>query len=261
MDTSILKKAGLSENQAKAYLCLLEQGTQTPTQLGSHIGESRENTYAIASKLMALGLAARGDEKKITYKANHPSALETLSERRRKIVTRNELEVKQHISGFIDMFYALNEQPGVRTLQGQDGLMEVFNDIIRTAKDIHFIRADAKYPTLPREEFQKYRDKRNKIGLHTYALVPPSDREKSNESEGINEKYNIHPVFYPSNAYTLPVEIDVYGDKVAFLAFGETQMATIINSPPIANAMREMFQMLRVGYEDYSNTIKRGLQK
>ena len=44
--------------------------------------------------------------------------------------------------------------------------------------------------------------------------------------------------------YTSPMEIMVYGDKVAMIAFGETQMATIITSPIIAEAMRQILKIL-----------------
>ena len=53
-----------------------------------------------------------------------------------------------------------------------------------------------------------------------------------------------HRTPLPDNTYTAPVEIDVYGDKVALIAFGETQMATIITSPPIAESLRQVLRII-----------------
>ena len=52
----------------------------------------------------------------------------------------------------------------------------------------------------------------------------------------------------PQDAYTAKVEIDVYGNKVALIAFGETEMATIISSPAISDSMRQITKMLRDYY-------------
>ena len=43
-------------------------------------------------------------------------------------------------------------------------------------------------------------------------------------------------------SYTAPVEVNIYGDKVALLAYGEDIMGVIIQNPPIAEAMRQMMR-------------------
>jgi len=45
----------------------------------------------------------------------------------------------------------------------------------------------------------------------------------------------------PREAYQSPVEIDIYGDKVAFINYASGGTSTIITSPAIAGAMRELF--------------------
>ena len=55
----------------------------------------------------------------------------------------------------------------------------------------------------------------------------------------------------PEEDYTSPMEIMVYGDKVALIAFGETQMATIVASPIIAEAMRQILKIMTNFYKKY----------
>jgi sugar-specific transcriptional regulator TrmB len=112
-DTAILRKAGLTESQAKGYLALIEHGTLSPTELADKTGESRTNGYMICDKLEKLGLAAKKEGKKALYSPTHPSALEALAERRRKAVQRNEQEVKQNVGTLIDYFYRFNSTPGI----------------------------------------------------------------------------------------------------------------------------------------------------
>ena len=182
-----------------------------------------------------------------------------MAERRRKVVTRNEHDVKQGISPLIDMFYRLREEPGARTLQGMDGIKEVFQDIIRTSEDIYYLRAPAEFSTVPVEFFDEYKRQRLERNIHTYALSPMSESAKRGVVEGLDEATNVHRTFFPNEAYTQPVEIEAYGDKVAFIAYGETQMATIITSPPIPAALKEVFRMLMTSYEQYSDNIKQDL--
>lgn len=243
MELDILKKAGLTESQAKGYLALVENGDLTPGELAKITGETRTNAYAIVDKLISLGLVTKKDSSKAIYAANHPSAIETLAERRRKALVKNEQEVKQGLSPLIDLFYASHELPGARTLQGIDSIKEVYSDILRTKKDIYLLRSIADVPDLDLNYLNNYKIKRASLNIHTHALTPHTEIGHQNATNGDDEKMLFIRTFYPNQSYTAPVEIDVYGDKVAFIAFGETQMTTIITSPPIAEAMRQIIKL------------------
>lgn len=241
----IVKKAGLTDSQARGYLALIEHGTLTPAQLADRTGETRTNAYMICEKLETLGLASKKDVKKATYTPNHPSALETLAEKRRKALVRNEQDVKNNLSSLIDLFYTTNELPGARTLQGIDGIKEVYKDTLREKKDIYLLRTVADTPDLGIEYLDTYREQRAASGIHTYALTPRTEIGFHYQQSGEDKKMLFHRTFLPDNAYTAPVEIDVYGSKVALIAFGDTQMATVIDSPPIAEAMRQILGLAK----------------
>lgn len=243
-DTAILRKAGLTESQSKGYLALIEHGALSPVELAEKTGESRTNGYMICEKLEKLGLAIKKKGQKALYTPTHPSALETLAERRRKAIQRAETEVKQGIDPLISMFYATTEMPGTRTLQGIEGIKAVYADTLKTKQDIYFLRTTADEVDMGLEYLNDYRKKRAELGIHTYALTPTTataqQRIRSNEDANML----FHRTLLPINTYTAPVEIDIYGNKVAFISFGETQMATIIDSPVIAESMRQLMQLL-----------------
>ena len=89
-EMDILKKAGLSEAQAVVYNCLLQNGALTPTELADYTKQSRENCYAVAKRLVELGIIEETEDKKKKYRVLNPSALETLVEKRRKVMVKNE---------------------------------------------------------------------------------------------------------------------------------------------------------------------------
>ena len=254
-EIDILKKAGLSETQAIIYQCLLKEGSLTPTELSTKTGQSRENCYAITKKLTELGVIEQTDGKKIKYRVLNPSALETLAEKRRKITAKNEKFVKDNISALLDIFYANNEMPGARTLEGIEGIKEVYLDIIRVKQDVYFLRTEAD------EEFwghnkelgeflDDYRKQRAILGMHVYALTPAAPNPIKHVRAGGDNAWNFERVWMPRDVYTAPTEIQVYGDKVALIAYGETQMATIITSPAIAEAMRQILKIMMNFYKD-----------
>ncbi|MGI6612253.1 MAG: TrmB family transcriptional regulator [Candidatus Nanosyncoccaceae bacterium] len=256
----IMKKAGINESQAKVYLALLEHGELSPVKLAKITGETRTNAYMICEKLLKLGLIRKIDGRKTTYSANHPVALEVLAEKRRKILTRNEQEVKQGVGNLIDLYYAQSERPSAKTLQGEEGIKEIFNDIIRTKKDTFLVRSqfDKK---LDRKFLRNYREKRQALGINTYAITIDTENGRKHILEGRDQETLFHRTIIDKKRYTAPVEIDVYGDKTAFVSFGETQTSFIISSPAIAEAMRQICQIIIEDNRAYSDSIIAGIKR
>ena len=248
-DTTILRKAGLTESQAKGYLALIEHGALTPAELAEKTGETRTNGYMICEKLEKLGLATKKDGKKAVYTPNHPSALETLAEKRRKVIQKAEQDVKNNINPLIDMFYAASELPGARTLNGIEGIKEIYLDTLRVKQDIYLLRTTSDEVDLGVEYLNTYRRERAKLGINTYGLTP-STKSAIERLDGDEDKRMLfHRTLLPPNSYTAPVEIDIYGSKSAFISFGDTQMAIVVDSPPMAEAMRQIMQLLIVQFE------------
>jgi sugar-specific transcriptional regulator TrmB len=244
---AIVRRAGLTESQAKGYLALVRLGDLSPTQLATATGETRTNGYAIADKLVALGLASKTGTKKALYRANHPSTVETLAEHRRKALVHNEQIVKQGIGSLIDLYFERSEKPGVTVHQGLDGIKKVYEDTLLANSDIYLLRTTADIPDLGMGYLETYREKRAKAGIHTYAIAPDTPEGRRNSRNGEDTRLLFHRTHIPTTSYTAPVEIDVFGEKVAFLTFGESQMATVIHSPYIADSMRQVFAMIRSG--------------
>lgn len=252
-EIEILKKAGLNEAQATVYNALLQNGALTPTELAAKTGQSRENCYAVSKKLIELGLIEQTNDKKIKYQVLNPSALEILAEKRRKVVAKNEKFVKENLSSLLDIFYANNEMPGARTLEGIEGIKEAYLDTLRVKQDIFLLRTKS-YDAISDKSgdgfLENYRKQLPILGIHTYALTSVHKDAIKRSRNGNDEASLYHRTWMPEDDYTAPVTIQVYGDKVALISFGETQMATIITSPTIAEAMRQILKIMMKYYKD-----------
>lgn len=244
----ILKKAGLTDPQAEVYECLLENGAMTPAELGEKTSQSRENCYAIIKKLVDLELVEQTKDKKTTYRVLNPSNLEILVEKRRKIMAKNEKFVKENLSTLLDVFYANNELPGSRTLEGLEGIKEIYRDVLRVKKDVYLLRTEADIvlgEDADASSFLKlYRDQLPLYNIKTYALTPVTRAGVKHSKTGRDKAIGFHRTWMDKADYDTPMEIMVYGNKVALVVFGETEMASVITSPVIAEAFRQIIKIM-----------------
>lgn len=246
MNIETLEELGLTESQAKAYIALIKNGSITPPKLATIINESRTNTYAVLDKLVSLGLAKKSERnKKNIYSVENPIALEKLATEQRNKILEKEKQVKSIMPTLLNYFYTYSEQPGIRFFQGIDGIKEIYDDTLRTRKEIYLLRSPLDKDLMSDEYLRKYKAKRAKLCIKTNVLSP--DVPSATRDIESDKQHNINRTWLPKNAYTAPVEIDIYGDKVALISFGEEAIGTIIESPQIAEAMRQLFVLAQAG--------------
>lgn len=244
MNPQLLEEIGLSPSQAKVYLRLIEKGELTPPEVAKLTGETRSNAYMILQKLEELGLVEKTENaKKITYQPRNPIALERLAEERRQETALAENKIKQSMPQMLSYFYSFTEKPGIRLLQGEEGLKEIYTDTLRSKEDIYFLRTPSEVKVMGDDFYMRYKKKRADLGIKTYAYTKKTAFARMLASD--DKKNNMIRTWIDEDDYTAPVEINIYGDKVAFLSFGEEVMGVIIQSRPIAESMRQIFKLMR----------------
>jgi sugar-specific transcriptional regulator TrmB len=246
MNLQLLQEIGLSKSQALVYLKLIEKGELTPPEVAQLTGESRPNAYMILRRLKDLELIEKmANSKKVSYQALNPIALERLIENKRLETSKVEQQVKQLMPQMLSYYYSFTEKPGIRLLQGIEGLKEIYRDTLRTKEDIYFMRTPAEIKVMGEEFFKTYKKRRAALGITTYAITvgPPTLRRSLQD-----DAFKMVRTWIKAEDYTAPVEINVYGDKVAYLVYGEEIMGVIIQSSFIAESMRQIFQIVQNAY-------------
>ena len=91
-----IRDLGLSENETRVYLALLELGQATVTQISKKAGLNRTTGYDVLERLGWNGLVnrARAGKKKMIYMAEPPSRLKQYLEDKAKLYERRVDEVK-----------------------------------------------------------------------------------------------------------------------------------------------------------------------
>ncbi len=242
MDVKDLEYMGLTNKQARAYIVLLEHGSCTAPKLSWLLEEGRSNAYKILDKLCELGLASKDTRGKRVYSPSSPTALERLVETQAEQARLRSRRLDAVLPDMLNFFFAHSEQPSIRYFQGREALQHVFGDMLKTGKDIYLLRSPGDVKFYDEAFFAEFRKKRAKLGIRTYALTPDVPSAVHNLQTDFESKFV--RTWIPANAYTADVEWDVYGDKVALISYGKEAIATIIESPQIAESFRQVFGLL-----------------
>lgn len=252
MDSKLLEQIGLNPTQGKAYTAVITSGQITPPQLATKIGITRTNAYEVLDQLLQLGVIERLEGKKLIYRALNPVALEQLAERKRHDALAHEQKLRAAMPELLNYFYTFSEQPGVRFFQGKQGITDVYEDMLRTRQTIYFLRTTADDPFMSIDFYKRFHQQRTKLGITSVALMPKVG--DASDPVSMDPGLFTRTWFRPED-YTAPVEIAVYGNKVSMISFGEEAMATIIESPQIAEAMRQIMQLLARGFSSAYSVV------
>lgn len=246
MDIELLKKLGLTDSQARSYMVLVDVGSITPPQLAKATGESRTAAYMALAKLQEIGLAIQvKDSKKQTYAPTSPSCLDSYIEAKRREVVEIEEEYRSSVSEMLKYYYEKRRQTGVQYFSGEEGLRAMYEAHLKTGEDIYLLRTSADEAFFGDWLFE-YMDRRAEKGIKTYALMP-FDTSSYNHAKCNDMRLNREITWYPAQMYTAPVEMTAFGDKISIISFGEEVVGTILESPQIAQAMKELLAMAKKG--------------
>ena len=243
-DIGILEGLGLKQNHAAAYLLALDIGEITPALLTEKLGETRTNAYSILARLEQLQLITKSKMgKRLSYLPANPIQIEMLAEKRRNILLNNEYRFKSLLPTLTQRYHQLTEQPAVRQYQGIEGLKDIYDDILQTKADVMLIISPNQHDFLGSDYLDEFVAARVRKGIKVQALTPQGFTLTKTPAK--HKTHLIEHTFYNPDTYNIPVEINIYADKVAYLSYGQEVFGTVIHSQQIADSMRQLFLILR----------------
>lgn len=242
-----LTEIGLSASQAKAYNLLVEKGGLKPSELAKLAGESRTNAYMVLEKLAELGMAFKDEvNKKLIFRPTSPIGLVKLAEKQRTKAFAQEQKIKNAMPELLKYFHSKRTQPGVRFFQGSKGIAKMYDEFLQNKQDKFYLRTTADDEFLSLDTIRKYFDNRAKLGIHSEGIAPDIPQAVAWGKKN-DKRLNRTVTYFPAKYYKAPVEISISGDQTCFISFGEEIVGVIIESPQIAEAMRQAFFILKTG--------------
>ena len=245
----ILLKFGLSSNEARLYLELLKSGQTIVRNLSLKTGFNRTTIYVVLDSLIKKGLvnitSATGIKR---YTAVSPEVLVNHSKKmiEKYSSVRNSLE--RSIVELSTLYSTSKHKPKVRLLEGRDGLIEAFEDTLKSKNTLVRISSSVGdiFQTLPwyLPEYVSKRFSRNikMRGIHPldYAAIEMMRHHPNINFDDI--------ALVPTESLKLPADVAIYDNKVGLMSTKE-MFAIIIESNEISEMFRKLFDQAYITAE------------
>ena len=254
-----LSAAGLNVVEAKCYRALLSKKEWKPAELAEFVQETRTNCYKILDNLVELGLAKRYDKnKKFHYSATNPTVLLQLASALREQRQQAEKELEAQTNALLIDYLRVQEQPGVRYLQGPDEIGTIYTEVASAKTKVSFIHTPAGIDYYGFKQLHNYRMLAATAGVKRVALTPDS-KSATIDYKTTDSSVNLERTWLKKDDYTAPVEWGTYDDKLYIISYGKEAMGMIIQSPQIADSFSQLFRLLQRGQKllpDYTQLPK-----
>jgi sugar-specific transcriptional regulator TrmB len=229
---------GLSANEARIYLAMLNFGHSTILAISRETEIKRPTVYITIEKLLADGLVKtiiKG--KKKYYLPEEPGKLLQLLEEKRRSIENILPDLKNN-------YFSKNEKPKVISYEGRDGIRKIYEETIRSRTEVLWFGS-------VKDVVEEFKDSYDKICREESAYSKGSREIVNNTSFDKNYAKKTNSQKNPkSNVRVLPnahlfssVDNIIYDNKVAILSIKKNYYGVVIEDSGIANAYRTMFEL------------------
>lgn len=231
---TLLHNLGLSLNEAKIYLATLEIGPASAQRIAKKAGLMRTTTYSVLENLAVKGFIFKTKEKdKNRYFADSP----------KNLFRRFSRYYEQFEKGLPQLEAIHNQmpiKPKIVFYEGKDGIKEIYEDTIKERpKEIleyNTSNIAKTFPDFPKE----YVNSRRKAMIRAKRIAP-NDKFWVERARRDNYEMSETRLLSPEK-FTIPVEINIYNNKVAFMSYPD-EMGIIIESKGVAEAMKKIYEL------------------
>ena len=225
-----LKATGLTENESKVYLALLEIGPNKAGLISKKTGLHRRVIYDVLDRMIKKGMVGYIVMNGVRlFQASAP-------ERILEVIKEREANLNEILPNLSALYRKTKESEGTYFYKGKRGFKTIFEDQLNTGKEIFILGASPlAYEAIP--FYFKWYDKRrveNKIKVRI--IFNQSERKL---------RIPFSEIRYLPKKYSSDVAINIYGDRVAILLWSkERPLGIVIKNKLFAKGYMQYFDFL-----------------
>jgi len=234
-----IEKFGLSANEVKVYISLIEHGAGTANEIATLSGLNRSTAYVQLTSLIAYGLANSYKVKKKTFfSAESPKNLKHLLDKKILEIENQKLHIESLIFDLAQAFDKKDTRPTVRMFEGKDGLRAMGKELLTSGVTEYYAAYSFEEigAVFNAEEIKQYNDQRIESGVHEYLI-----------SNQVNKKLAKLPLrdikLVKKEDFPLKSNIYVYGKTVSIASITGKIFGVTITNEHIANSVRSLFKI------------------
>ena len=238
-----LKNIGLSDNEAKVYMAMLELGPSPVVEIARKAEVNRPTAYVQIESLKKKGLVSTQTKgKKHLFIAESPSRLEFYLDSELKDVEQKKDELGKVLPDLEKLYASTGSRPSVRFFEGKEGL-KAMQDILlksRVAEILGLSSLDSLLKVFPRH-LEEYSPERVKKGIRSRFIYSYSGGPVLKESD---EKMLRNSRFVASDKMPFSSDITVFGNSVSIVSFEGKISGVVIEHPEISKSFRQFFEFM-----------------
>jgi len=240
METQILEELGLTKNEVKVYLALLELGSTPAGKLIKKVGMHRGIVYDLIDLLIDKGLVSYVIKANRKYfEANDPERLKEYLESKKQELEKKQMDLDKLIPELqLKRQISKEEQEGT-IFKGKKGLKSIFEDILNDKKEWLVFGATGKFKDIFHAYFIQFHNRRAKSKIPLRIIFKDEIRKQRREID-----LKLCNIKYLPDSYLTPSTTFIYGNKVAIINWSTEPMAFLMRSKQVADSYRSFFDVL-----------------
>src|SRR3989344_7623161 len=245
MHYSFLATFGLTEKEIALYELLLNKGQLPAGDIIKLSKIKRATAYQSLYALEKKGLVSQIEvHKKIHFKPESPTNLLELATTQQKTFNEAHAQLTSIISDLNSKYVLAVEKPVISVFEGVEGLKQIYQDMLLEEKPLYAALSVEEIDDTMRKwldtVFVKHRAAKK---IPTYVLVAQGKHAENYVARNKDELRTAKVV--EREKYPFKHEIEIYGDKVAFINYrkGEHLLGVVVNHPHIAATMKALFDI------------------
>ncbi|OIP81686.1 hypothetical protein COW94_00610 [Candidatus Peregrinibacteria bacterium CG22_combo_CG10-13_8_21_14_all_44_10] len=246
MHPSDLEDLGLTEEESKVYLALLELGNSYVSAIAKKASVHRVSCYHTLDNLVRKGIVSSFTKNKIKFFAiESPRILVNKLEEKYS-------KAKKLLPELLSITNSLVYKPKIQYYEGLPGIKNIFEETLGADKEMLGYTNLAALPgIITREYLRDYAARKIKKGIKTRMLSPVSDKAMTYLDHYYPKGFdrNLVEIFFVNpKEFMFEYEINIFGDRVSIVSLNPDElMGMIIESPIYAKTQRAVFNLAWLG--------------
>jgi len=222
-----LNQAGLTDNESKVYLALLDLGPSLAGEISRKAGLHRRTIYDVTEMLIKKGLIGYilKNNRKL-FQASNPDRLLEIIKEKEDILSPIVQELQRK-------FTKTKEKEETNFYKGREGLKNIFAEQLNH-KEILILGASPKAYDILQFYFGFYDKERKAKKIKTRIIA--SDKKI--------KRIALSEIKYLPEKYSNPVSINIYGDKTAIILWASEPLAIVIKNKEITEGYKNYFELM-----------------
>lgn len=240
MDAGILRKLGLSQNEAAVYIKLLEMGPSLTSRIAKLTRFNRTYSYDLLKSLIDKGLVSYAlRENRKYFQATQPENLLELLKEKERDLEKQKLQLSSYISE-LKKIKTLSEPSLMAVIyQGKEGFRTILNEVLSVGEDYLVMGYSIKIEELMQHVIPNFQKQRVARKIRRKIILNSDTRGKW------SSKAPLQDVRYFPKGHDPLIGMIIYGTKVVILSTQEKDIVGLcIEDKATHDSFRSYFDML-----------------